>query len=70
MVVSNYITGVCFIAPVSLPRLSLPLWCRNGCHLGKSCSSFCDIWGMFSPKKTLIRYMIRNILNVFKSEEY
>ena len=28
-VVYDYITGVCSTAPVSVARLSLPLWCRD-----------------------------------------
>ena len=35
MVVCNHITGVCSTAPGSVAKLSLPLCCRDRCHLGK-----------------------------------
>ena len=50
-VIYDHNTGVCSTAPVSVARLSLPLWCKDRCCLGKSWKDSVASGGCSPPKQ-------------------
>ena len=68
-VVYDHITGVCSTAPVSVARLSLPLWCRDRCRLGKSWKASVAYLGDVLPQKNtyspLTTIMAENVIFLF-----